>query len=839
MNRRYKSEADAQSKAATAAENEANRLSRELLDTQTRLASADSKVAQLANQYADASRNLADGSAEVHELRLIQDELLTTIREHAKAADSAKSEAESCKSKHLEAERRLKFVEDTLEQCEAERDAAEQRVRELRAQLESTQERVNGLSHQLDTIHADHSRVLGEKSACEARISTLERRIESSEASKSAAEAASKESEVKAGSLTVELQTLSRISKTVEDAEAAVARFLKAHAGEDMHPSGGRHNRDHSDDIYAGTGDENAVSASGYQHFDHDGGRFDDADDAAGDGGGHASAMRSPGKVPGQHHRGTSSTSASSPAAPSQQQHSGGARGGKDDDSPAFKQVQHAASAGSKAVARAESALRWATDASINSAVPQVATAARQLSGWLRIAGIALCDVARRMGQELEDRRLQRRMLYDEIHGLRDQLKDTQDTLVRERARGNEAESRANGLQRQVDTDLARLSSRLTDVTGDRDDLRATVERLSHSLGEAQNEVSKLSASNATLDSQLKQATTAYESIRKHAEQISHEKAAAETERDSLIDQLSTVQQHLDEARSHSSVLNLEKKALADRINALESQLRESHSEVRSCAEKLSAAQRDAQAAVARAEHAASALGHESEAHAHLQQQYAAVKSNLQETEMVAQQQNVIIEKLLNDLQALGVEKDRFQQTMASLSVELEGAKAALEGGNTEIADRIDVFVSDLRRLGIDVSGVNTGISSGYGISGSAGASTSAAAAHFRNLAHSAANVSNAAFGRGGAGGGSSSTSLATHPLSSPTASSSSGGHDQQQQQSASAYSQVHGLISRQRQLNSALLSAGAAAANRVNQLMSEVSSVKGELQAVGGLSCM
>jgi chromosome segregation ATPase len=93
--------------------------------------------------------------------------------------------------------------------------------------------------------------------------------------------------------------------------------------------------------------------------------------------------------------------------------------------------LQIALRSGKAAQARAEEAARWAEDEHLSQVAPILAKAVRSLSTWLRTAGVALAENVRRFQAELQDKRQQRHMLYDEIHAIRAEVCDPYLHIVR------------------------------------------------------------------------------------------------------------------------------------------------------------------------------------------------------------------------------------------------------------------------------------------------------------------------------------------------------------------------------------------------------------------------
>jgi chromosome segregation ATPase len=813
---RARGDAEANGRAAAVAEAESGRLSDLLLDTQRRLATTDARLADVSSERARVTQDLVGSAEAMSELEGVRELLIDKIRDLSKEKDEAKKAAEAERMRAADAVRKVDSTEALLEQAEAERDSAEQRSRELRAQLESTQERVNSFSAHMDAANAELERLRGDRGSLEGRCRTLERRLEAVETAKAAEDEALKEAEVRANKATVEAETLSRTASAVVEVEAAASRFLRAHVGEGVGVVG-----------VGGPADEEAAA-------DDDGGWAGGAyDGEEGDvevfEGSSGRVIVSPGKprrAAGAAAGGSSSSSRrAAAAAAASSSASAAASGSAPSDAPALRHVDAAARAGRKASDRAEGALRWSTEASFNSAVPQVAAAARQLSGWLRLSGRALTDVSHRMAQELEDRRLQRRGLYEEIHALRDQLADTQDGLRTERSRAAESEVRATGLQRQLDADTSRLTHSLESAVAERDALRTRSERLGADLSAAQAEAGRAAGRIETLDAQLASVSTAHDRASKDRERLSNDLASTVQERDSLLDQISGLQQSLDEVRSHNSVLGMEKRALGDRMAAQEVALREAHGEVRALTERLSAAQREAQQAGARADGATTTLSARSEEALALKEEVARLSRAVADADDLANAQNEVLSQLTVQLRASHEQSAALNRGMAGMSVELESAKTALEAANDEFGDRVDAYIGGLRRLGVEVSpqpraagggGGGGGSGSGSG-AGMGGTSVSSAAAHFLALAESAtAAVSGA-----------------------PLTERQRQQHQQRQQQeeaqaaASGGFSQVQPLIARHRTIVTSLLHAGTTASTRITALLTEVGNLKGEIAAL------
>lgn len=779
---RIRGESDANVRAASLAEAEVARMNKQLMDMQSRIASYDSRIADISRNYASASAQLATRASEVGEMTAVQEELLNTIRTHKRIADDAKRESDALRAKLLEAGRKLDADEATLEHIEGQRDANEQRVRELRAQCDASLARINSLVEQNDKALSDLTRAQAEKAGAEARISNFEKRVDALERHKQELENAIRTTEAQHGKAGAELDALLIKDKRVHESEARALKYLRSAA--------------------LATAAANATVQPGSQEIRSPGDFFPLSDGDESDGPADPVAVLS--SFAAQEAALFSDQSyapvsgfvggGSLPGTPSRKSATGGMQAqNRDDDSSTFKRMQLASVAGSRAVARAEGALRWATDPSLNSAVPQVATACRQLSGWLRTAGMALSDVSRRTSQELEDRRLQRRMLYEEIHSLRDQLKDTLDNLSSERSRANENEARALSLSRQLDTDVQRLSQRHEDAVSERDMLRSSNERLQKSHSDGQLEIGKLSARVETLSAQLSGASSAHERSAKLSDRLASDLRQAEIERDALHDQLHDVQQHLEEARSHSSILQIERKALGDRVIALETGTKESQAEAKALTEKIANAQRDAQLAIQRAEQAQGSVSVESDKVTALTATANQLREALHESEELALRQNELLDQTGTQMRSMGEEKGAMQRSMAGLSVELEKAKTALHSASSEFSQKIDSFVGGLRRVGVDV------VIPSMNPSGS----------HSQLILPTVAAAE----------------AFATHyEQQNSTSSSSFGLHSS---------SPVFALVQKQRSLLSTLLAAGIAATSRVSALLTELGAKKQEIASM------
>jgi chromosome segregation ATPase len=780
---RVRGESDANVRAASLAEAEVARMNKQLIDMQSRIASYDSRIADISRDYASASAQLATRASEVGEMTAVQEELLNTIRTHKRIADDAKRESDALRAKLLEAGRKLDADEATLEHIEGQRDANEQRVRELRAQCDASMARVNSLVEQNDKLMSDLTRAQAEKAGAEARISNFEKRVEALERHKQELENAIRSTEAQNGKTGAELDALLVKDRRVQESEARALKYLRSAA--------------------LATAAANATTVQpGSQEIRSPGDFFPLSDSDDSDGPADPVALLASfaaqeaalfSDQPQSYHVNGSVGGGSLPGTPSRKTAVGGTHAqNRDDDTSTFKRMQLASVAGSRAVTRAEGALRWATDPSLNAAVPQVATACRQLSGWLRTAGMALSDVSRRTSQELEDRRLQRRMLYEEIHSLRDQLKDTLDNLSSERSRANENEARALSLSRQLDTDVQRLSQRHEDAVTERDMLRSSHERLQKSHSDGQLEIGKLSTKVETLSAQLSGASSAHERSAKLADRLASDLRQAEIERDALHDQLQDVQQQLEEARSHSSILQIERKALGDRVIALEAGTKESQSEVKALNEKVMNAQRDAQLAIQRAEQAQGSVSAECDKVSSLTFTANQLREALNESEQLALRQNELLDQMGTQMRSMGEEKGAMQRSMAGLSVELEGAKTALQSASSEFSQKIDSFVGGLRRVGVDVVVPSTNPS---GPNAQLILPTVAAAEAFYI-------------------------------------------HTEQQNSSVSSFglhssSPVYALVQKQRSLLSTLLVAGTAATNRVSALLTELGAKKQEIASM------
>ena len=791
---RVRGENDANVRSASLAEAEATRMGKQVLDMQSRIAAYDSRIADISRDYASASAQLANRASEMGEMTAVQEELLDTIRSQKRIVDDAKRESDALRAKLLEAGRKLDADEATLEHIEGQRDANEQRVRELRAQCDAYSSRIDTLIEQNDKAMTDLTRSQAEKAGAEARITNFEKRVDALERHKQELEEAIRTTEAQHGKAGAELDALHIKDRRVHESEARALKYLRSAA--------------------LATAAANTTVQPGSQEIRSPGDFFplSDGDDSDGPAdpvavltsfAAQEAAMFS---EPLQSFSGIGASSL--PGTPSRRSATNTNNthtNNRDDDTSTFKRMQLASVAGSRAVARAEGALRWATDPSLNSAVPHVATACRQLSGWLRTAGMALSDISRRTSQELEDRRLQRRMLYEEIHSLRDQLKDTLDNLSSERARANDNETRVLSLSRHLDTDVQRLSQKHEDASSERDLLRTSNERLQKAHGEGQLEIGKLSSKVETLTAQLNGASSAHERSAKLADRLASDLRQAEIERDALHDQLQDVQQHLDEARSHSSILQVERKALGDRVIALEAGTKEAQAEAKALNDRIANAQRDAQLAIQRAEVAQGSVSVESDKVSALTATANQLKEALNESEQLALRQNELLDQMGSQMRLMGEEKGAMQRSMAGLSVELEGAKTVLQSVSSEFSQKIDSFVGGLRRVGVDVVITSTS-STSSGTPNQLILPTVAAAEAFTTHLEQQQNSGGTAFGLSS----SSSSSFGLHS-SSP----------------------VYSLVQKQRSLLSTLLAAGTAATSRVSSLLTELGAKKQEIASM------
>lgn len=782
---RARSDIDMHSRAAMVAEQEANRLSKTLLETQTRLAEENAKYATLSTDYARVTQDFAIAVETRDELTGVREILIEKIRELTRENDNARKETQAVRDKLADTERKLDSTEALMEQVENERDSADQRVREQRAQLEHAQESVTNLMGQLDSARAELEKIRGEKGTAEGRVRTLERRVEQLETIKAAEEQALKEAEIKAGRASLETEALSRTANAVMEAESAIAKYLRAHVGEAVGIGA-----EDEDNKLVDTEDDDELT-----NYD------DQTDDVEVFDGVSGKAMVSPGR---KHTNRFVSKIKNTKTRFSEGK--GNRTNGQEDDTPAFKQVQAAAVAGMRARERAEGALIWATDAHINAAVPQVAAAARQLAGWLRLSGISLSDISRRMSQELEDRRLHRRTLYEEIHSLRETLGDSQDELRREKQRALDAETKVFNLSRQLETETTRLTYRLNEITEDRDTLKIRVEKITTALDSAQTEALKATTRAETLNAQLQTLSAANERLATQVDKYSSELNGAVRERDSLLDQLHSSQQTLDEVRSHNSVLTLEKKAAAETRITLEGQIKDAHNELRSLNERLNSTQRECASAIARAENANSTLNGKLEELTTLQSKYEDQVAAAADGAELANAQNEVISRYLVQLRAAQEQCAALNRGMAGISVELESAKSSLEASNNEYSTKVDAFVNVLRRVGVDVPVNGNGIvsSNTNSINPSNMSATAVAAAQFRALADSA-----------------SSSSKSGNTSTVPSADSNEG------------FSQVAPLINKYKQLFVTLLTAGSSASQRITLLLAEIASLKNDIAAM------
>jgi len=167
---RARSDIDVHSRAAMVAEQEANRLSKTLLETQTRLAEENAKFASLSTDYARVTQDFAIAVETRDELTGVREILIEKIRELTRDGDNARKDIQTLREQLQDAMRKIDSTEALMEQVENERDAADQRVREQRAQLEHAQESVTNIMGQLDAARADLEKTRGEKGAAEGRF---------------------------------------------------------------------------------------------------------------------------------------------------------------------------------------------------------------------------------------------------------------------------------------------------------------------------------------------------------------------------------------------------------------------------------------------------------------------------------------------------------------------------------------------------------------------------------------------------------------------------------------------------------------------------------------------
>lgn len=677
-------------RAAETAQATASTASRQLQDVQKQLVAASERVKELTGQYAQASAALADKAAEISELANVQQELLDMIRGLKTEMSESRVECDSLRRKVVDLQRKVESTEASLDHTEADRDHLEARVHQLlRERTEVGQQAEHAAKSQQEAASM-LSQLQSERRAAEQRAAALEGTITALTQAKEQGHQRLLEAEQRTSALTAEVQTLRRIAESVQSAESDVARFLKSHGtvlqadeeqplvlGDNVHSgpsSAGAHSRASPSRRRKPTGLNGGMS---------------ELVDPEEEDGGEEEAL--PG--PSQGYQVTRFDGSSEAGK--------GAKGKKmqaaDDDASAHKVVQAAANAGRKALARAEEAKVWSNDAAVNSAVPHTASAARQLAGWLRTAGAALTDTARRLSQELEDRRLQRTMCYEEIHGLRDALADARDTLLRERTRAAEAEAQLAALTHRRESEVNNLTARLTETTHERDHLRGVQENSSASLVSAREDLGRARTQTESLQSQVEGLSIARNAAVARAEELNKHLHALSVERDSLGDQAKDLGRSLSEARSHNGVLEKERADCLARMVSMDKQATEAAAQLQTLTAQL-------QSANARISELSSAVDAGGRDKSTLVQRAGQLTVELEGAHATMDAQNELIDHLQQQLRALGEERSALHKGMASVSGELEAVKGVVERLCAELESKLGALVTTMARQGIDTT---------------------------------------------------------------------------------------------------------------------------------------
>jgi chromosome segregation ATPase len=708
---------------------------RQLADVQRQLRTATDRLRELTAQHATATAALAARAGELSEAAAVQEELLDTIRADKRALEEAKVEADGLRRRAVDAGRRVDSAEAAMEQVEAERDGLEARVHALVREARDA----TGRTREADK-HASEAASVAERAAVEAIASedsvvALQRTVRALVLERDELMARVKELNTSAGAVAVEVATLRAAGLGVEAAEVQVGRFLRAAAATTAAATAVTAAAEApAADAPASPGDETASA-----------GLVDPEEE------GQPRARRGPAvKATGGRPQAT---------------------GGVDEDASAHSAIQAAATAGRIALERAEHAKVWANEAAVNSAVPQTASAARQLAGWLRTASSALADTSRRMGQELEDRRMQRRMLFDEVHSLRDLLADSRDGMLRERSRAAEAEGHLGELTVSAQGEVSTLRAALADASAERDKLRAAYANATAGRSASAEELDRARARLESLEASVTGMTIARDAAVGRLEEVSRSLHTCSVERDGLADTLRDTHRSLAESRSHNSVIERERVEGRARVLALEKAAAGADVGARASAAALAAAE-------ARVAELSTALEASKRDSAGLAERHSGVLEELESFTDLSHRQNGLCESLQAQLRAAGEERAALQRALGGLSVELDGTRAELEGLSAENEGRVSAVLGSLQRLGVD---------------------TGAALAAGRDV-HAA--------------------TTAAASSASPSASSAS-------------FSPTSTLVSRLRASVAVLSGAAGAAAARVSTLLTESGSLRAELAAM------